>query len=84
MYTIEAKMSNGKNETFNDLTDLFRWLAHYNLEPDENGWTELNEYCERRVAYAVDDAPADPSCEMLVQCHIPGAAHKFINESEDA
>lgn len=81
--TIMVKLASGWEQEFNTLAELFQWLAHFELEPCENGWTELNEYCERRVAYAVDDEPEAPSCEMLVQHHQPGVAHAYIKAEEN-
>lgn len=80
--TIESFVCNGSHHIFETMHSLRKWLGRMRLELDENGWNDHNEFTQRIVAYGVDDAPENPSCEVLVHSPIVGQARKFIENDE--
>ena len=76
--TIQVKLDNGFGKEFNSVSDLSMWLKNNNFQACENGWTELNEYCQRRVAYGPNDTNDLPSCEIIVNSENLGQAEAFV------
>ena len=80
--TIEAWVG-GSHHIFETMHGLCKWLSKMRLELDENGWNDHNEFTQRIVAYAVDDKPEDPACEILIHSRIAGLAKQFILDDEN-